>query len=74
MSWPLLQAATVEVDCFDVTPCHRVNLFETTYKMNIYHSREYTYKSEIIFALYHKRRVSLSVIFPSVSADHPKLP
>lgn len=74
MSWPLLQAATVEVDCFDVTPCHRVNLFETTYKMNTYHSREYTHKSEIIFALLHKRRVSLFVIFPSVSADHPKLP
>lgn len=27
---PLLGAAAAEVDCFDVVPCHRANLFKTT--------------------------------------------
>lgn len=39
MSWPLLQAATVDVDCFDVPSCHWANLVKTTYKMNICHSQ-----------------------------------
>lgn len=47
MSWPLLPATAVQVDCFDVTSCQRANLFETTYKTN---SQEHTYKGEIIIA------------------------
>lgn len=45
MPWPLLQAAIVEADCFDVTLCHGANLIcllETTHKVCVCHPQELT--------------------------------